>query len=222
MLRQFAAVVLLTASPGLLPAAESSPLASPTSDVMLGLKVTAAIQAHAALKDLTLTIDVVRGVAVIGGEVPDDDSIAVIRAVAVKVPGLIDAKVTCWVPGGNDPFFDRVREKLDGKPSPKVEPPALPPAPPRVVLAPVVDRRVETHVTTAHRPANTLAAAEAAAEALRAGDSRFARLTLAFDAGVVVVSGRAASHADAMALLLHLRKVPGVTRVRRGSITAAD
>lgn len=221
MLRQFAAVVLLTASPGWLPAAEPSPLASPTSDVMLGLKVTAAIQAHAALKDLPLTVDVVRGVAVIGGEVPDDDSVAVIRAVAVKVPGLIDAKVTCWVPGGNDPFFDRVREKLDGKPSPKVEPPALPPALPRAVLAPVVDRRVETHVT-AHRPANTLADAEAAAEALRAGDSRFARLTLAFDAGVVVVSGQAASHADAMALLLHLRKVPGVTRVRRGSITAAD
>ena len=217
MLRQFAAVVLLTASLGRLPAAEPSPLASPTSDVMLGLKVTAALQAHAALKDLTLTIDVVRGVAVIGGEVPDDDLVSVIRAVAVKVPGLTDAKVTCWVPGGNDPFFDRVREKLDGKPSPKVEPPAAP----RVVLAPVVDRRVETHVT-AHRPANMIADSEAAAEALRAGDSRFARLTLAFDAGVVVVSGQAASHADAMALLLHLRKVPGVTRVRRGSITAPD
>jgi osmotically-inducible protein OsmY len=213
MLRQFAAVVLLTASPGWLPATEPSPLASPTSDVMLGLKVAAALQAHAALKDLPLTIDVVRGVAAIGGEVPDDDSIAAIRAVAVKVPGLTDAKVTCWVPGGNDPFFDRVREKLDGKPSPKVEP--------RAVLAPVVDRRVETHVT-AHRPANTLGDSGAAAEALRAGDSRFARLTLAFDAGVVVVSGHAASHADAMALLLHLRKVPGVTRVRRGSITAAD
>ena len=216
MPRQFAVLILIFCLPLTAGAAEPSPLVSPTADVMLELKVTAALQANSSLKDLPLTVDVVRGVAVVGGEVPDEAAVAAVRAAVGAVPSLIDAKVTCWVPGGNDPFLSRVREKLDGKQTPKPEGPA----PPRVVLPPVADRRVETHVT-AHRPAAT-GDAESAAEALRAGDPRFARLTLSFDAGLVVVGGRAASHADATALLMHLRKVPGVTRVRRGSIDAAD
>ena len=61
---------LVTTSLAALGAAEPSPFAAPTSDVMLTLKVTAALQAD-ALKDLPLTVDVARGVATVGGEVPD-------------------------------------------------------------------------------------------------------------------------------------------------------
>lgn len=206
MPRQFAALTLIALFPLILGAAGPSPLVAPNSDVMLALKVTAALQADPTLKDLTLTVDVVRGVATVAGEVPTDGVVSAVRVAAAKVPGLAGVVTACRVPFGDDPFHDRVRTKLGGEPTPKPEPPDLRPA---------------THVT-AYRPATPAADPEAAAEALRAADVRFARLTLAFDAGVVVVTGRAASHADATALLLRLRKLPGVTRVRRGSIDAAE
>ena len=209
MPRQFAALMLIAYFPVTVGAAGPSPLVAPNSDVMLALKVTAALQADPSLKDFALTVDVARGVATVGGEVPSLNCVATIRAAAGNVPGLAETKVTCWVPGGNDPFFDRVREKLDGKPSPKPEVPVA-----------VSDRRVETHAA-GFRPTGSTPDYKSSAEAVRAGDSRFSRLALSFDAGVVVVSGSAATHADATALLLRLRQVPGVTRVRRGSIDAA-
>lgn len=206
MPRQFAALTLIALLPLAVGAAGPSPLVAPNSDVMLALKVTAALQADPTLKDLTLTVDVVRGVATVAGEVPNDEVVATIRAAAAKVPGLAGVVTACRVPFGDDPFHDRVRAKLGGEPTPKPEAPDLRPA---------------THVT-AYRPVTPISDPEAAAETLRAADERFAQLTLAFDAGVVVVAGRAASHADATALLLRLRKLPGVTRVRRGSIKASE
>jgi len=182
---------------------------------MLTLKVTAALQADPSLKDLTLTVDVGGGVATVGGEVPDDATIPAIRAAVGKVAGLAGVTVTCRVPVGDDPFLQRVRTRLDGKPAPTPEPiAALPPAV-------VPDRRVETHVA-AFRPTDAPPSYKVAAEAVRAADARFTQLSLSFDAGVVVVAGRAASHADAMTLLQRLRQVPGVARVRRGSIDAAE
>ncbi len=209
MPRQFAAMILIMPMAFTTEAAEPSRLVSPISDVMLTLKVTAALQANPTLEHLTLTIDVVRGVATVGGEVPSLDCVATIRSAVAAVADLRDVKVTCRLPG-DDPLLDRVREKLAGKPSPKSEPPTA-----------VPDRRVETHVA-AFRPTEPTPGYKTAAEALRAGDDRFTRLALSFDAGVVVVSGHAATHADATALLQRLRKVPGVTRVRRGSIDAAE
>ena len=204
--RQFAALTLIALFPLTAGAAGPSPLVAPNSDVMLALKVTAALQADPALKDFTLTVDVVRGVATVGGEVPGYEVAAAVRAAAAKVPGLAGVVTACRVPAGDDPFHDRVRAKLSGEPTAKVVTP---------------DLRAATHVT-AYRPTAPAYGLESAATSLRDGDERFARLTLAFDAGVVVVTGRAACHADATALLLALRKLPGVTRVRRGSIDAAE
>ena len=108
---------------------------------------------------------------------------------------------------GGESFAQRVREKLASPPT-------------RPAEAPGPSRRVETRVT-AFRTPEPARGTEAAAEALRAGDARFARLTLSFDDGLVTVSGAAATHDDVTALVAHLRKVPGVSRVRRGSIAAA-
>ena len=210
MPRQVAALILIAFFPHIVGAAGPSPLVAPNSDVMLALKVTAALQADPTLKDIALTVAVVRGVVTIAGEVPGDEVVTAVRAAAAKVPGLAGVVTACRVPVGDDPFLDRVRAKLGGEPPAKAAPPAV-----------VLDLRAETHVT-AYRPVTPTYDVEAAAEALRAGDERFARLALAFDAGVVVVTGRAATHADATALLLRLRKLPGVTRVRRGSIDAAE
>ena len=206
MPRQFLALTLIACFPLTAGAAGPSPLVAPNSDVMLALKVTAALQADPTLKDFTLTVDVVRGVATVAGEVPSDEVATAVRVAAAKVPGLAGVVTACRVPAGDDPFLDRVRAKLNGEPTAKVVTP---------------DLRAATHVT-AYRPTAPAYDPESAAATLRAGDDRFARLTLAFDAGVVVVAGRAASHADATALLLALRKLPGVTRVRRGSIDAAE
>ncbi len=209
MPRQFAALILIAFSPAIVGAAGPSPLVAPNSDVMLALKVTAALQADPTLKDFALTVDVVSGVAMVAGEVPGDDAIEAVRVAAGRVSGLAGVVAACRVPVGDDPFLDRVRAKLGGEPTANV---ALP--------VPVPDLRSATHVA-AYRPTAPTDDIESAAKALRAADKRFARLTLSFDAGVVVVAGRAATHADATALLLRLRKLPGVTRVRRGSIDAA-
>ena len=210
MPRQVAALILIAFSPLPVGAAGPSPLVAPNSDVMLALKVTAALQADPTLKDIALTVDVVRGVVTIAGEVPGDEVVAAVRVAAGKVYGLAGVVTACRVPVGDDPFLDRVRAKLGGESTAKAAPPAA-----------VPDLRAATHVA-AYRPTTPVYDVEAAAEALRAADERYASLTLAFDAGVVVVAGRAATHADVTALLLLLRKLPGVTRVRRGSIDAAE
>ncbi len=211
MPRQVAALILIAFFPLTVGAAGPSPLVAPNSDVMLALKVTATLQADPTLKDFALTVDVVRGVATVAGEVPSDEIATAVRVAAGTVPGLAGVVTACRVPFGDDPFLDRVRAKLAGEPTAKAAP----------ATAALPDLRAETHVT-AYRPTITAYDLEAAAELVRAGDERFARLALAFDAGVVVVTGRAAYHADATALLLRLRKLPGVTRVRRGSIDAAE
>ena len=100
MPRPFVAISLLLSLACIAGAAEPSPLVSPTSDVMLSLKVTAALQAHRSLKDFALTVEVVRGVATVGGEVPDSDCVSAIRTAVTQVPGVTSAKVTCWAPGG--------------------------------------------------------------------------------------------------------------------------
>ncbi len=124
----------------------ASPLPSPIqeadSDAILAVKVTAALAADPALSGLTLTVDVMNRVAVVGGPVPDLDTLPKIRAALAQVPGLAMAKVSGWVAAPVDPLARRVGEMLR-KPltDPAVTPAAhrdVPQPPPTAGLPPLV------------------------------------------------------------------------------------
>jgi osmotically-inducible protein OsmY len=219
MLRLATLVVLLAGTPAL---AADTPFFGQSSDTLLSLHVTAAIQAEPALKDLPLVVDVTHGVAVVGGEVPRKTTLELVKAVVASVPGLKGQRVECRIPPAEQSFYDRVRARLDAPPKPRpAGKPAetQPPAPPTPQApTPLADRHVVARKASKDpRPAHVVAA-----EALREGDARFADLRLAFDGGLVTVSGTVPSQADATVLMLHLRHVPGVERVRRGSIAAPE
>ena len=107
---------------------------------MLGLKASAALASDPELAGLNLTIDVLNRVAVVGGEVPDESVVPKVRAILRKVPGLVDVKVSGWVPAQSDPLSDLVGEKLRGESKPQV---AMKPAPsnlPLLVVQPRADQ----------------------------------------------------------------------------------
>jgi BON domain len=223
----FSACLLLCSVGGwALLSAEPTPLQPQDADPVLVLKITSAIQSQNELKTLSLTIDVVNGAAVIGGEIPSIDLVPKLRETVDRVPGVRHVKITCWEGTENDQYAARVKQLMEGK-TPK---PLAVPELPRVVVA---DRRVQTEVTTL-RPSvmaniRWLEAPIAPwegpefvklAEAIRNRDARFAGLQLKFEDKLVTISGRAASHEDISDLVAELRKVPGIERVRRGSLVA--
>lgn len=129
-----------------------SPIQAADSDAILAVKVTAALAADPALAGLSLTVDVMNRVAIVGGPVPDLDTLPRIRAALAKVSGLAMAKVSGWVAAPADPLARRVGEILrQPLTDPSVAPAAhhvpapTPPAPlsgglPPLVLAPSPDR----------------------------------------------------------------------------------
>ena len=103
-----------------------SPAQAADADAILAVKVTGALAADPALAGLSLTVDVMNRVAVVGGPVPDADTLPKIRAALATVPGLAMVKVSGWVAAPADPLAHRVGELLR---KPPTDPAA--PVPPR-------------------------------------------------------------------------------------------
>jgi hypothetical protein len=117
------------------------------ADDVLTLQVQNAIAEDPTLKPhhLNLLVNMIDGMAVIGGEVPDLKLIPHIEKAVRGVAGVRSVKVSGWLPAGNklDKFGEKVAEQMvPAKPpmpetvkplSPPVEPP---PAPPLSISAP--------------------------------------------------------------------------------------
>jgi len=121
---KFAAVVSAIAAP--LSAAESP--SDRVADDVLTLRVQAAIADDATLKPhhLNLLVNMVDGMAVIGGEVPDMALLPKVERVARNVPGVRAVKVSGWLPSDKskaDPYSQRLAEQLGAKTltAPKVD-----------------------------------------------------------------------------------------------------
>jgi hypothetical protein len=103
------------------------------ADDVLTLRVQSAIAEDPTLKPhhLNLLVNLVDGMAVIGGELPDMKLLPQVERVARNVPGVRAVKVSGWLPAGSsnvDPYTKRLNEQLGQ---------AKPLAPPRVeVLGP--------------------------------------------------------------------------------------
>lgn len=87
------------------------------SDDALSLRVQQAIDTDPQLGRLSLNllVNVLDGVAVVGGPVPQDDVRRQIEAVVSAVPGVSRAKVTVWVPAAAkaDPFPQMVADRTN-------------------------------------------------------------------------------------------------------------
>jgi BON domain len=182
-------------------------LRGPGSDRILSLKVTSAIQSLPELRQVPLIVDVVRGVAVVGGEVPDLEILPRLRSTILKTPGIVDLKLSCWESSDAEKFAARVQSKLSERP--KIMPPS--------VLPSVTDHRALSE-TIARKP--TQSRAELLAEAVRKSERRYAGLRFEWQGGMVTISGEAPRHEDVTELVERLRKVPGIERVRRGAVRA--
>lgn len=107
-----------------------SPGQKPNDDV-LQLRIQSAIDNDPELKPrrLTVLVNVVDRVAVIGGPVPDTDVITRLEAVARAVPGVASVRVSAWVPASlapSDPLGRKVAELMKPPPAePSAEPPLL-------------------------------------------------------------------------------------------------
>jgi len=143
LLLKFAAVagvvlLALGASVGMSP----SPAPRPSDDV-LQLRVQSALDNDAELKPyrLTLLVNVVDRLAVIGGPVPNASLAPRLEQVAKGVPGITGVRVKVWVPASlvpDDPLSQKVAELM--KPPPVVPPPpvVVPPPPPTLPPTPVL------------------------------------------------------------------------------------
>jgi len=120
-----------------------SPAPKPSDDV-LQLRVQSALDNDAALKrhKLTVLVNVVDRLAVIGGPVPDAALATRLEAVAKAVPGVNGVKVSVWVPASlvpDDPLSKKVAELMTPEPAravPAPHPAPLLSLPPVVVPAP--------------------------------------------------------------------------------------
>lgn len=120
-----------------------SPAPRPSDDV-LQLRVQSALANDTELKPyhLTLLVNVVGELAVIGGPVPNAALQPRIEHVAKSVPGISGARVKVWVPASlvpNDPLSQKVAELMN--PPPVAPPPAVvvvPPPAPAPVPVPVL------------------------------------------------------------------------------------
>lgn len=228
-------------------AAADPPFLGPDADPMLAIKCRQKLAAHPRLAGLSVTVDVVNRVALVGGPVPSAETGPQIAALLNGVPGLETVKLSCWVAAACDPLLDRIGEKLRG------ETPA-PPAPPREPLtrdanglppllllphaAPAEPRRdvsgpppAPPPVATVTRYASTpdwlgepiappKSQLPALLEQARAAETRFARLKAEAKDGVVSVSGRVRDHADTWDYVATVRRLPGVSRVAVGLVVA--
>lgn len=95
-----------------------APASRPTDDA-LALQVRQAVADDPVLRPhhLSLLVNVLDGVVVIGGPVPDAKLTAAIESAAGKVPGVVRVKVSVWAvgPPATNPLADRLGEKLSDK-----------------------------------------------------------------------------------------------------------
>lgn len=110
------------------PLQAAEPSAERVADDVLTLRVQAAIAEDPTLKlhHLNLLVNLVDGMAVIGGEVPDMALLPKVERVARNVPGVRAVKVSGWLPSNQskaDPYSQRLAEQLSSKPvaSPRLE-----------------------------------------------------------------------------------------------------
>lgn len=131
-----------------------SPARSRPADDELALRVKAALADHPTLRPhkLNLLVNVIDGVAVIGGAVPDAALGATIETIVAKVDGVARVKVSVWplTAAQSDPLAAR----LDAKMSPKAPPAPVATLPALSVPAEFDPRPSAT--TTGRTPPNLL------------------------------------------------------------------
>jgi len=117
-----------------------SPAPRPSDDV-LQLRVQSALDNDAELKPyrLTLLVNVVDRLAVIGGPVPNASLAPRLEQVAKGVPGITGVRVKVWVPASlvpDDPLSRKVAELMKPPPPAPIVPTPAPPPPTPVPAAP--------------------------------------------------------------------------------------
>jgi len=151
---KFGLFVLLAAVGVSAVVAQSAVKAKPADDA-LALKVRQTLADHPTLKPhkLNLLVNVIDGVAVIGGPVPDDKLGATIESVVSQVDGVARVKVSVWVMSvtQTDPLTARLEEKMNPRPAPQPAPPVTLSVPTDTVSRP--DPRPTGSVTTRTQPA---------------------------------------------------------------------
>lgn len=102
------------------------PTTSRTSDTTLALRVRQALDNHPALRphQLNLLVNVIDGVVVIGGPVPDTKLSGTIEEAAKAVEGVARVKVSVWQQSA--PRSDPLAAKLDDRLNPKPVVPTTP------------------------------------------------------------------------------------------------
>ena len=235
--RLFAAALLLgTAAP--LAAADPRP-----TDFDLALRAKTALAADSLLRSANLIVSVVDGVAVVGGPVESPLALERVAALLRTVPGLTDARASCWVASATvDPLAALLKARLPTTAVPRedVRPPATmiarkseprtmallldPTAPvnsPSEVYTPPAPPGVPPYPTIPPPSLPTTPAVSDFAsdiERVRESESRFAKLTTRVQEGVVRIGGRARTADDAWDFARAVRQLPQVTRVVVGRI----
>lgn len=121
---------VMTLGVGVLSAVVAQPpgkVGRPTDDT-LALRVRQALADAPALRPhkLSLLVNVLDGVAVIGGPVPDAKLTPVIESAAAAVPGVVRAKVSVWAVNPSDhSLADKLGEKLNDTPKPVASAPVM-------------------------------------------------------------------------------------------------
>jgi hypothetical protein len=100
---------------------EPPPAAARPGDAELTRRVQQALAADPTLKQRSLVVSVVDGVAVVGGPVASAEESTRVDRLVRAVPDLADAKLSTWVPTIEDPVKKRIAEQLRGD---AVRPPA--------------------------------------------------------------------------------------------------
>ncbi len=121
---KFGLVVAFAVLAGLVSVVMAQPpvKASRPTDYEVALRVRAALDDHPALKPhkLNLLVNVIDGVVVIGGAVPDAALASTIEQTAAKVDGAARVKVSVWAlsPAQADPLTARLDDKMNPRPTP--------------------------------------------------------------------------------------------------------
>ncbi len=121
------------------------------ADDVLTIRVQTAIAEDPTLKPhhLNLLVNMVDGMAVIGGEVPDMKLVLQVERVARNVPGVRAVKVSGWLPAGasnSDPYRQRLSEQLgQAKPLAPLRIEVLGPPPLAILSKPVEPNAVSRH-----------------------------------------------------------------------------
>lgn len=97
----------------------AAPAADPApgiSDVVLARSALAALDADAQLRDVTLVVSVVDGVAVVGGAVPSAEHGKRAEWLVRRVHGIADVRNRCFVEQGVDPLIRAMATRLPAAP----------------------------------------------------------------------------------------------------------